>query len=126
MIVILDTTKGRAHNFGTRTAAAEFIGVSRPTLRGWLKSPFYLHKTLIITHTSNEKVQQSKRALLKKKVAQFRKEEIKHREKRKGQVAEAVGEFQKIASDIQRIRDKDGDVRINGSRSEQPAEVESK
>ena len=99
MIVILDTTKGRSFNFGTRTAAAEFIGVSRPTLRGWLKNPFYLHKTLIITHTSNEKVQQSKRALLKKKVAQFQKDEI------------------------QRVQPESGHVRINGSPSPEPSPV---
>ena len=99
MIVILDTTKGKAHNFGTRTAAAEFIGISRPVLRRWLKEPFYLHKTLIITHTSNEKVQQSKRALLKKKVAQFRKEEI------------------------QEIRDKNRDVPINGTRQKRASIV---
>lgn len=120
MIVILDTTKGRAHNFKTRKDAGEFIGCSLPTLRGWLKKPFYLHRSLIITHTSNEKVQQSKRALLKKKVAQFRKEEIKHLEKCEAEVAEATGEFQKVISKIQRIRDKGGDVPVNGSRSEQP------
>ena len=99
MIVILDTTEGEAYNFGTRTAAAEFIGVSTPTLRGWLTKPFYLHKSLIITHTSNEKVQQSKRALLKKKVAQFRKEEI------------------------QRVQPESGHVPINGSRSPEPSPV---
>lgn len=71
MVVILDTAKGQAHNFTTRTAAAEFIGVSRPTLRGWLKSPFYLYKTLIITHTSNEKIKESREALFKIKADIF-------------------------------------------------------
>lgn len=111
MIVILDTAKGKDYNFTTRKDAGEFIGVSRPTLRGWLKSPFYLHKSLIITHTSNEKVQRSKRALLKKKMAQFASEEI-----------DRVGK----AQEVERISvsNQSGDVRINNSRSVEPAEVE--
>jgi len=63
MIIVLDTAQGQAFNFKTRREAGEFIGVSRPTLREWLKSPFYLHKSLIITHTSNEKVEESRKAL---------------------------------------------------------------
>lgn len=99
MIVILDTTKGEAHNFTTRADAAKFIGISRPTLRIYLANPFYLYKTLIITYTSNEKVQRSKRALLKKQMAQFREEEI------------------------QRVLPENRNVPVNDSRSEQPAEV---
>lgn len=76
MIIILDTSDGAAYNFTTRNAAAEYLSVSRPTLRAWLTKPFFLYKTLIITHTSNEKVNKSKRALLKKQVEKFRKEEI--------------------------------------------------
>ena len=102
MIIILDTTSGIAYNFTTRNAAAEFIGISRPTLRGWLKKPFFLSKSLIITHTSNEKVQSSKRALLKKKVAQFRKEEIERKEG---------------------LPDKVGFLSLNSSRPPEPAEV---
>ena len=107
MIVIIDTTKGQALNFTTRKDAGEFIGVSRPTLRAWLTKPFYLYKTLIITHTSNEKVNQSKHALLKKKMAKFRKEEI---------------ENVRIPQ-IQGNEHKDGDFTINDSRSEEPTEV---
>lgn len=76
MIIILDTSTGAAENFTTRNDAAEFIGVSRPTLRTWLTKPFFLYKTLIITHTSNEKVNKSKRALLKKQMEKFHSEEI--------------------------------------------------
>ena len=53
MIVILDTAKGQKHEFKFRKDAAEFMGVSLPTLRTWLKEPYYLHKTLIITFTNN-------------------------------------------------------------------------
>jgi hypothetical protein len=53
MIVILDTAKGEKHEFKFRKDAAEFISVSLPTLRTWLKEPFYLHKTLIITFANN-------------------------------------------------------------------------
>jgi hypothetical protein len=54
MIVILDTAKGEKHEFKFRKDAAEFISVSLPTLRTWLKEPFYLHKTLIITYTNGK------------------------------------------------------------------------
>ena len=54
MIVILDTAKGEKHDFKFRNEAAQFIGVSLPTLRSWLKEPFYLHKTLIITYTNGK------------------------------------------------------------------------
>ncbi len=112
MIVIIDAGKGIVYNFKTRKDAGEFIGVTRPTLRKWLTNPFYLHKTLIITHTSNEKVQQSNRALLKKKVAEFRTDEIN---RVKGL---EVGDVQRIPAHV-------GSVPINDSRPEQTAVVET-
>jgi len=63
MIVILDTASGEAYNFKFRKDSAEFIGVSVPTLRGWLQEPFFLYKTLIITEAGNGKIESSLRAL---------------------------------------------------------------
>lgn len=110
MIVILDTAKGKAYNFRTRKEAGEFIGVSQPTLRAWLSEPFFLHKTLIITITSHEKVKKSNRALLKKAVEQFREIEI-HNER---MAAKAP---------FQGVQPNGGQFPINGSRSDQPAEM---
>ena len=75
MIVILDTANGQAYNFKTRVEASQFLGVSRPTLRTWLASPFYLYRTLIITHTSNEKVIRSNRELLKRHIEKIGEDE---------------------------------------------------
>jgi hypothetical protein len=105
MIVILDTAKGQSYNFKTRKEAGEFIGVSLPTLRGWLAAPFYLHESLIITHTSNEKIQTSRRALVKKQVRQIRQDEID-----RVATAHVQGVFPHV-----------GNVPINGSQSEEPA-----
>jgi len=63
MIVILDTEKGRALNFRYRKEGALFLDVSQPTLRKWLKEPFYLHKTFIITSTGNGKIEESQKIL---------------------------------------------------------------
>ncbi len=111
MIVIIDTSKGHAHNFKTRKDAGEFIGISLPTLRAWLRDPFYLHKTLIITHTSNEKVEKSNRALLKKKMAQFASEEI-----------DRVATAPKV--EHVPVGDQNQDVPVNDSQSRRPAEVD--
>ena len=108
MIVILDTSDGKEYNFTTKKAACEYLGISTPTLRGWVKDSFYLYKSLIITHTSNEKVQRSKRALVKKQVEQFRQDEI-HRTK----VVHVPG----LYSDV---------VPVNGSRPKETADLESK
>lgn len=112
MIVVLDTAKGHAHNFKTRKDAGEFIGISLPTLRAWLKEPFYLHKTLIITHTSNEKVKKSNRALLKKQMAQF--------------ASEAIDRVKasKRVEPVQGSADQNPDVPINGSRPEEPTDLD--
>jgi len=71
MIVIIDTTQGEAYNFKTRKDAGRFIGVSLPTLRGWLTHPFFLYRTLIITSTGNGKIEKSKKALNDKIRADF-------------------------------------------------------
>ena len=76
MVVILDTADGQAYNFKTRKQAGEFIGVSLPTLRGMLGEPFFLYHSLIITNTTNEKVQKSNRALLKKTIRRMGQAEI--------------------------------------------------
>lgn len=82
MIVILDTSDGEAYNFTTRNAASEYLKVSTPTLREWLKQPFYLHKTLIVTHTSNEKVKASRQALFLKKTQKvFSRDDNAHQSK---------------------------------------------
>ncbi len=79
MIVILDTAKGESYNFRFRKEAAEFMGVSLPTLRGWLGHPFFLYKTLIITHTSNEKIRRSNHALLKRHMEKIGNDESERR-----------------------------------------------
>lgn len=66
MIAILDMTTGEAFNFKTRKETAQFIGVSLPTLRGWLKRPFYLHETFILTQIGNGKIERSRSALAAK------------------------------------------------------------
>lgn len=78
MIVILDTASGEAYNFKYRKDSAEFIGVSVPTLRGWLQNPFFLHKNLIITEAGNGKMESSLRALqnLRKRIETQRNREI--------------------------------------------------
>jgi hypothetical protein len=62
-IVVLDLTTGESLNFETRKETAEFIGVSLPTLRGWLAAPFYLYQQFILTQTGNGKIEKSRRAL---------------------------------------------------------------
>jgi arginine/ornithine N-succinyltransferase beta subunit len=63
MIVIIDTKSGKTYNFKTRKSAGTFIGVSQPTLREWLKNPFYLYRVLIITETDKRKLQAGEREL---------------------------------------------------------------
>jgi hypothetical protein len=63
MVIILDTRSGRAYNFRTRKSAGLFIGVSQPTLREWLKTPFFLHKFFIITETTKGKQRTSEKML---------------------------------------------------------------
>ncbi len=55
MVVIIDTRSGRAYNFRFRKDAALLLGVSLPTLRGWLKNPFFLYRTFIITEATKSK-----------------------------------------------------------------------
>jgi len=72
MIVIIDTEKGEAYNFKTRKDAGKFIGVSMPTLRGWLEHPFFLYRKFIITMTGNEKIEKSKKALYEVEFSRIR------------------------------------------------------
>ncbi len=64
MVIILDTSKGKAYHFRTRKRAGEFMGITQPTLRRWLDYPFFLHKTLIITETRNGKPEQTEKELV--------------------------------------------------------------
>jgi len=108
MVIILDTAKGEAYNFKFRKEAAEFMGVSLPTLRSWLAEPFYLYKTLIITHTSDEKVTKSNRELLKRHI-----QKIGELERKNGEPVNLPG-----------VVDQHKDVRgTERPRSERPAPV---
>ena len=108
MIVILDTAKGQAYNFKFRKEAAEFIGVSLPTLRGWLAEPFYLYKTLIITHTTNEKILKSNRELLKRHI-----EKIGEDERTNGKAVDLPG-----------VVDQNQNIPIDNPRPEEPAHMD--
>jgi len=108
MIVILDTATGEAYNFKFRKEAGEFIGVSLPVLRLWLKEPFYLYKTLIITNTTNEKVLKSNRELLKRHIRKI------------GEVERNNGQ----AVDVPGVVDQHEDVSVKDSRPERPAPVD--
>ena len=55
MIVMLDTQSGDVYHFKTRIAAAKFLKVSPPTLRDWLRHPFFLYRTLVIILTNEER-----------------------------------------------------------------------
>ena len=101
MIVILDTATGQSLNFKTRNEAAEFVGVSLPKLRSMLAEPFFLYKNLILTFTSNEKVQRSRYELAKKLVVQLRESQIK--------IANSI--------QVQGVFPEGGVVPLNGSRS---------
>jgi len=108
MIIILDTADGQAYNFRTRKEASEFLGVSRPTLRGWLTNQFYLYRTLIITHTSNEKITKSNRELLKRHI-------------------QKIGEDEKVngkAVDLPGVLHEVGDVLVDSPRSERTPQVD--
>ena len=107
MIVILDTAKGQALNFKTRKEAAQFIGVSLPTLRSMLAEPFYLFKTLILTNTTHEKIKRGNRELVYK--------DMRQREVDKINVANKIH--------VQGVFDHMGDVPINGSRPEETTDV---
>ncbi len=61
MIIILDTQRGEVYHFKTRISAGEFLCVSQPTLRGWLKHPFYFYRTLIIILTSDDRAKHTAR-----------------------------------------------------------------
>lgn len=63
MVIILDLNTGTTYNFKTKKAAGRFLGVSAPTLRGWLRHPFFLWRSLILTATDEEKVKKSLEAL---------------------------------------------------------------
>lgn len=112
MIVILDTAAGQDYNFRFRKDAAEFIGISQPVLRTWLKEPFYLHKTLIITHTSNEKVLRSNRELLKRHIQKIGEVEI--------EIQRTNGE----AVDLSGVDLKHEDVSVEDSRPQRTAPVD--
>lgn len=112
MIVILDVAKGQAYNFKYRKDAAEFIGVSLPTLRTWLAEPFYLHKTSIITITTDEKILKSNRELLKRHIEKIGEMEIKF-ERTNG-----------TPVDLQRVDNQNKDVPINGTRPQRTAPVD--
>ena len=104
MIVIIDTGKGEAYNFKTRKDAGQFIGVSLPTLRGWLTEPFFLHKTLIITSTGNGKLEKGHTAIRKKIYSDMRERAEK--------------------ADIQRVTDSDRNVRTGNLREVEPPDLE--
>lgn len=61
MIVILDMQRGEVYHFKKRKDAAVFLKVSAPTLRAWLKFPFYLYRFLLIILTSEERAKQTER-----------------------------------------------------------------
>jgi len=107
MVVILDTATGAALNFRTRKQAAEFIGVSLPTLRTMLSEPFFLYKSLIITITNHEKIKKGERELLYKVMRDKAEREI-----------EMAKRFH-----IQGVFPHIGDVPVNGSRPKQPANL---
>jgi hypothetical protein len=63
MIIILDMQRGEVYHFTTRKKAAGFLKVSAPTLRAWLKFPFYLYRFLLIILTSDERAKQTDRLI---------------------------------------------------------------
>lgn len=65
MVVVLDISNGEEYHFTQKKTACAFLGITAPTLRAWLKGSYYLHKTLIIIHTSNEKAKETTERLLR-------------------------------------------------------------
>ncbi len=63
MVIILDAENGKALNFRYRKDAGKYLGVSQPTLRRWLDSPFFLYRKFIITETGYEKIEQGREQL---------------------------------------------------------------
>lgn len=63
MVIILDVKQGEALNFKTRKESAAYLGITAPTLRKWLKEPFFLYRTFIITDIGNGKIERSREAL---------------------------------------------------------------
>lgn len=63
MVIIIDTAEGATYHFRLRKEAAKFVGVSLPTFRRWLETPFFFYRTLIIVLTSQDKAEQTARKI---------------------------------------------------------------
>lgn len=63
MIIALNVETGKGLFFTTKKEACFFLGLTPPTLRKYMKKDFYLHKSWILSESSQSRIAETKRVV---------------------------------------------------------------